>query len=222
MRGKARIGLAVGAVVDRHKMGKHFELSIGEASFGFRRRTEAIAAEAALDGIYVVRTNLPADTLDDTGTVRAYKSLSRVEWAFRGLKTVDLEIRPIFHYAAGRVRAHVLLCMLAYYVEHHMRARLAPMLYEETDHAAAEAERASIVGKAQRSPAARRKQTTHKTADGLTVHSFQGLIAHLATYCRMQATTSLNDKYVFTLYPKATPTQARAFELLGVNPDRTQ
>jgi hypothetical protein len=103
-----------------------------------------------------------------------------------------------------------------------MRARLAPMLYEETDYEAAEAERASIVAKAQRSPAARRKETTHRTDDGLSVHSFQGLMAHLATYCRMQATTPLNDKYVFTLYTKATPTQARAFELLGINPDRTQ
>ncbi len=219
---KDKIGLAVGAVIDRHKVGKHFELTIGEAAFSFRRKSHAIAAEAALDGIYVIRTNLPADALDDTGTVRAYKSLSQVEWAFRTLKTVDLEIRPIFHYAAGRVRAHVLLCMLAYYVEHHMRARLAPMLYEETDREAAEAERTSIVAKAQRSPAARRKEASHKTDDGLTVHSFQGLMAHLATYSRMQATTPLNDKYAFTLYTKATPTQARAFELLGINPDRTQ
>src|SRR5271166_67348 len=219
---KDKIGLAVGAVIDRHKVGKHFELTIGEAAFSFRRKSHAIAAEAALDGIYVIRTNLPADALDDTGTVRAYKSLSQVEWAFRTLKTVALEIRPNFHYAAGRVRAHVLLCMLAYYVEHHMRARLAPMLYEETDREAAEAERTSIVAKAQRSPAARRKEASHKTDDGLTVHSFQGLMAHLATYSRMQATTPLNDKYAFTLYTKATPTQARAFELLGINPDRTQ
>jgi transposase len=222
LQGTAKIGLAVGAIIDRHKMAKHLDLTIGEIAFNFCRKTDAITAEAALDGIYVIRTNLPAETLDDTGTVRAYKSLAQVEWAFRSLKTVDLEIRPIFHYAAPRVRAHVLLCMLAYYVEYHMRARLAPMLYEETDHAAAEALRDSIVSKAQRSPAALRKERTHRTDDGLTVHSFKGLMAHLATYSRMQATTPLNDKYVFTLYTKATPTQSRAFELLNINPDRTQ
>jgi transposase len=220
--GKAKIGLAVGAVIDRHKMAKHFDVTIGDITLEYRRKTGAITAEAALDGIYVVRTNLPAETLDDTGTVRAYKSLAQVEWAFRSLKTVDLEIRPIFHYAAPRVRAHVLLCMLAYYVEHHMRARLAPMLYDETDPEAAEALRDTIVAKAQRSPAALRKERTHRTDDGLTVHSFQGLMAHLATYSRMIATTPLNDKYLFTLYTKATPTQTRAFELLDINPERTQ
>src|SRR4029077_15567293 len=113
------------------------ELSIGEASFSFHRKTEAIAAEAALDGIYVVRTNLPKKLLDDAATVGAYKSLARVERAFRSLKTVDIHLRPIFHWTTPRVRAHVLLCMLAYHVEHHMRARLAPMLYDETDHEAA-------------------------------------------------------------------------------------
>jgi hypothetical protein len=114
-----------------------------------------------------------------------------------------------------------LLCMLAYHVEHHMRARLAPMLYDETDHEAAAATRTSIVAKAQRSEAAIRKQTTGRTDDGLPVHSFQTLLADLATYSRIQATTALNEKYVFTLHTRPTPTQQRAFELLGVNPDRT-
>ena len=120
------------------------------------------------------------------------------------------------------MRAHVLLCMLAYHVEHHMRARLAPMLYDETDHDAAAAMRTSIVAKAERSEAAIRKQTTGRTDDGLPVHSFQTLLADLATYCRIQATTALNEKYVFTLHTKPTPTQQRAFELLRINPDRTQ
>jgi hypothetical protein len=141
LRGEAEIALKVGAVVNRHKVAKHFELSIGEASFSFHRKTEAIAAEAALDGIYVVRTNLPKKLLDDAATVGAYKSLARVERAFRSLKTVDIHLRPIFHWTTPRVRAHVLLCMLAYHVEHHMRARLAPMLYDETDHEAAAAMR---------------------------------------------------------------------------------
>ena len=222
LRGEAEIALKVGAVVNRHKVAKHFELSIGEASFSFHRKTEAITAEAALDGIYVVRTNLPKKLLDDAATVGAYKSLARVERAFRSLKTVDIHLRPIFHWTTPRVRAHVLLCMLAYHVEHHMRARLAPMLYDETDHEAAAALRASIVAKAERSEAARRKQTTGLTDDGLPVHSFQSLLADLATYARIQATTALNDKYVFTLHTRPTPIQQRAFELLAVNPDRTQ
>jgi transposase len=222
LRGEAEIALKVGAVVNRHKVAKHFELSIGEASFSFHRKTEAITAEAALDGIYVVRTNLPKKLLDDAATVGAYKSLARVERAFRSLKTVDIHLRPIFHWTTPRVRAHVLLCMLAYHVEHHIRARLAPMLYDETDHEAAAAMRASIVAKAERSEAARRKQTTGLTDDGLPVHSFQSLFADLATYARIQATTALNDKYVFTLHTRPTPIQQRAFKLLALNPDRTQ
>jgi Transposase DDE domain len=222
LRGEAEIGLKVGTVINRHKMAKHFELTIGEASFEFHRKTDAIAEEAALDGIYVVRTSLPAELLDDAATVIAYKSLSGVERAFRSIKTTDIEIRPIFHWASPRVKAHVMLCMLAYYVEHHMRAKLAPLLYDDTDREAAAALRNSVVAKAQRSPAARRKETTGLTADGLPVQSFQSLLADLATYCRMQATTALNENYVFTVYSRPNQTQARAFELLGIKPDRTQ
>jgi len=222
LRGEAEIALKVGAVVNRRKMAKHFELAIGEASFAFHRKAAAIAAEAALDGVYVVRTSLPKKALDDAATVGAYKSLARVERAFRSLKTVDIHLRPIFHWTVPRVRAHVFLCMLAYHVEHHMRARLAPMLYDETDHEGAAAMRTSIVAKAERSDAARRKQTTGRTDDGLPVHSFRSLLADLATYCRIQATTALNEKYVFTLHTRPTPIQSRAFDLLGVDPDRTQ
>ena len=135
-------------------MAKHFTLDIADTSFGFARKTEEIAAEAALDGIYVVRTSLPTTALDDAGTVRSYKSLSLVERAFRCIKTVDLQVRPVYHWLADRVRAHVFLCMLAYYLEWHMRQRLAPMLYDDTDKEAAEALRASVVAKAERSPAA--------------------------------------------------------------------
>jgi len=222
LHGKAEIALKVGAIINRYKMAKHFELDIGETSFAFHRNADAIAAEAALDGIYVVRTNLAKRVLDDAATVGAYKSLAKVERAFRSLKTLDIHLRPIFHWTAPRVRAHVLLCMLAYHVEHHMRARLAPMLYDETDHEAAAAKRTSIVAKAERSDAAIRKQTTGRTEDGLPVHSFQTLLADLGTYCRIQATTALNEKYIFTLHTRPTPTQQRAFELLGINPDRTQ
>jgi hypothetical protein len=222
LRGMAEIALKVGAVINRHKMAKHFELHTGEMSFAFHRNADAIAAEAALDGIYVVRTNLTKRILGDAATVGAYKSLAKVERAFRSLKTVDIHLRPIFHWTAPRVRAHVMLCMLAYHVEHHMRAKLAPILYDETDHEAAAVMRASIVAKAECSEAALRKQATGRTDDGLPVHSFQTLLADLSTYCRIHATTALNQIYIFTLHTRPTPTQQRAFELLGVNPDRTQ
>ena len=222
LRGKAEIALKVGAVINRYKMAKHFKLDIGETSFAFHRDADAIAAEAALDGIYVVRTNLAKKVLDDAATVGAYKSLAKVERAFRSLKTLDIHLRPIFHWTAPRVRAHVMLCRLAYHVEHHMRAKLAPILYDETDHEAAAAMRVSIVAKAERSDAAIRKQTTGRTDDGLPVHSFRTLLADLATYSRIQATTALNEKYVFTLHTRPTTIQQRAFELLGINPDRTQ
>jgi Transposase DDE domain len=222
LRGETEIALKVGAVVNRHKMAKHFDLVITQTSLSFHRKAAAIAAEEALDGIYIVRTNLPKKALNDAAAVGAYKSLARVERAFRSLKTVDIHLRPIFHWTAPRVRAHVLLCMLAYHVEHHMRAKLAPMLYDETDHEAAAAMRSSIVARAESSDAARRKQTTGRTDDGLPVHSFQSLLADLATYSRIQATTVLNDKYVFTLHTRPTPTQQRAFELLAINPVRTQ
>ncbi len=167
LRGTAEIALAVGKVINKHKMAKHFELSIADVAFSFARKTIEIAAEAATDGIYVIRTSLPAETFDDATTVRSYKSLALVERAFRCIKTVDLHVRPVYHRLADRVRAHVFLCMLAYYLEWHMRQRLAPMLFDDTDKEAAEALRTSVVATAQRSPAAVAKQTTGLTQDGL-------------------------------------------------------
>lgn len=175
LRGAGEIGLAVGAVLDKHKMAKHLELTISDAHLAYRRKTQQIAEEAALDGLYAVRTSLPAQTIDDAATVRAYKSLAMVERAFRCLKTVDLHVRPIHHWLEERVRAHVFLCMLAYHLEWSLRARLAPMLYDD-DKEAAQALRHSPVAKAQRSPSALAKQTTGRTADGEPVHSFQGLL----------------------------------------------
>src|SRR5258706_2724837 len=222
LRGAADIGVKVGKVRGRHKMAKHFDITITDASISVSRNHDRIAREAALDGLYVVRTNLPAETLSDDQTVASYKSLSRVERAFRSLKTMDLEIRPIFHWASSRVRSHVFLCMLAFYVEHHMRAKLAPLLYDDTDRDAAASARKSVVAKAVRSPAARRKETTGLTEDGLPVHSFQSLLADLATFCRINATTSANEKYVITLHSTPTQIQQRAFDLLGLKPERTQ
>jgi hypothetical protein len=217
LRGMAEIGLQVGAVLDKHKMGKHYDLRITDTAFTYRRKEEAIATEARLDGIYVIRTNLPAAALTAEQTVSAYKSLAQVERAFRCLKTIDLEIRPVFHWTAPRVRAHVFLCMLAYYVEFHMRGRLAPILFDDHDRAAAAAERRSIVAPAERSPAAQRKVATRRTDDGLPVHSFRSLLSDLATLCLNKVSLPSNQKYRFELPTKPTPLQARAGELLGVN-----
>jgi hypothetical protein len=217
LRGAAEIALAVGAVINRHKMAKHFEINISDAAFSFARKTAEIAAEAAIDGIYVVRTNLPAETCDDATTVRSYKSLALVERAFRCLKTVDLQVRPVYHWLADRVRAHVLLCMLAYYLEWHMRQGLAPMLFEDADKQAAETLRTSVVAQAQRSPTAVQKQTTKSTPDGLPVHSFQTLLADLATIAQNTIVTAITPKYPLTMVTRPTPTQHKAFQLLGLS-----
>jgi len=216
LRGAAQIALAVGAVIEQHKMRKHFDLAIADQSFAFARKTAEIAAEAATDGIYIVRTSLTADVLDDTATVRSYKSLSQVERAFRCIKTVDLHVRPIYHWLADRVRAHVFLCMLAYYLEWHMRRRLVSMLFDDPDKQAAEAARASVVAPAQRSEAAVRKQTTGVTPDGLPVHSFRTLLADLATLTRNTIVTAVAPDLPITVLARPTPVQRQACELLEV------
>jgi hypothetical protein len=185
-----------------------------------RRNIEQIAAEAALDGIYVVRTSLPATALDEATAVRSYKSLSLVERAFRCIKTVDLQVRPVYHWLAERVRAHVFLCMLAYYLEWHMRRCLAPLLYDDTDKAVAETLRPSVVAKAERSPAAVTKQTTGRTEDGLPVHRFRTLLADLATLTRNTLVSAIAPERPFTLTARPTPLQQRAHDLLGFS--RTQ
>jgi hypothetical protein len=169
--GADQIGLAAGAVLNRHKMAKHFTLTITEDHFAFVRNQASIEAESQLDGIYVIRTNLAADDLAAPEVVRSYKDLSRAERAFRSLKTVDLEIRPIHHRLPDRVRAHVLLCMLAYYVEWHMRQVLAPVLFDDHQRDEAAAARTSIVAPAQRSTAAR-KAANKLTEDGLLCSAF--------------------------------------------------
>src|SRR5437868_1561576 len=218
LRGAAAIGQAVGAVLGRRHMAKHFQISIADDAFSFAQNPLSIAAEAALDGIYVVRTNLPAEHSDAAATVRAYKSLSGVEHAFRSLKTVDLELRPVFHWTAPRVRAHVLLCMLAYYLQWHMRQSLAPMLFDEPDPAAREAQRTSPVAKAEPSPAARRKAAGKRTdpAEGepLPVHSFHTLLGDLATLTRNLV--RLGHDHLTAILATPTRTQLRALDLLGI------
>jgi hypothetical protein len=216
LRGTAEIALAAGEVFNAHKMRKHFDLAITDDAFRFARKTAEIAAEAATDGLYVVRTSLSGATLSDADTVRSYKSLSLVERAFRCIKTVDLNVRPVYHWLAGRVRAHVFLCMLAYYLEWHMRQRLAPMLFDDTDKDEAEALRSSVVASAQRSKAAVSKQTTGMTPDGLPVHSFRTLLADLATLARNTIITAINPNYPLTVVTRPTPVQQKAFDLLGL------
>jgi Transposase DDE domain len=216
LRGADKIGQAVGAVLGRRKVAKHFRITITDTDLDFTRDAAAIAAEAALDGFYVLRTSVPAERLGTADAVRAYKSLAHVERAFRSLKTVDLELRPVFHWVAPRVRAHVLLCMLAYYLEWHMRRALAPMLFDDHDRAAGEALRASPVAKAQPSPAAKRKATTKQTDDGLPVHSFASLMADLATLTRN--TVRFGRAATFPVLATPTPIQRRALDCLGLKP----
>jgi transposase len=216
LHGTAEIALAVGAVLNTYKMKKHFDLTITDDALSFARKTAEIAAEAATDGLYVVRTNLLAETLGDADTVRSYKSLARVERAFRCIKTVDLNVRPVYHWLEGRVRAHVFLCMLAYYLEWHMRQCLAPMLFDDTDKEAAEALRSSVVAQARRSETAVKKQTTGMTPDGLPVHSFRTLLADLATMARNTIVTAINPLYPLTVVTRPTLVQQKAFDLLGL------
>jgi hypothetical protein len=217
LRGQDKIGIAVGAVIGKHKMAKHFELTIEDASFTFRRKEAEIAAEAALDGLYVIRTSLPQEVIGAADAVSAYKSLSQVERAFRSLKTVDLKIRPIHHWLSDRVRAHVFLCMLAYYVEWHMRQKLAPMLFDDEDKEAALASRPSPVAKAPRSDRAKAKDAGKRTDDGQPVHSFQTLIAHLGTLCLNEAATATNPNYRLAITTRPMPLQQKALDLLGVS-----
>lgn len=216
LRGQARIALRVGKVLGRHKMTKHFGLHITDDSFAYELDTERIAQEAALDGIYIIRTSVPAQTLNAEDTVRAYKSLSHVEQAFRSCKSIDLHVRPIFHRLADRVRAHVLVCMLAYYVEWHMRGALAPLLFDDDDPAAADARRPSVVAPAQRSASAQRKARTKRTDHDLPVHSFQTLLADLATIAKNRIQPTVPGVPAFDKITLPTPLQARALELLGV------
>jgi hypothetical protein len=222
LRGQQAIALRVGRVVERFHMAKHIALTITDTSLSWARKDEAIAAEAALDGLYVIRTSLSRDKLDANAAVAAYKSLAHVERAFRSMKTVDLNVRPIFHYTEQRVRAHVFLCMLAYYVEWHMRARLKPMLFDDEYLDEASASRASPVAKAVRSEQAKAKDASKQADDGLPLHSFRTLLKDLGTLTYNITHTALNPNAKITLTTRPTPLQAKAFKLLDLNPACTQ
>jgi hypothetical protein len=222
LQGKDAIGLRVGGVINAHKMAKHFELTITETRFAYARKTEQIAAEAALDGFYVIRTNVPQAQLSDAQAVSSYKSLAQVERAFRSLKTMDLHVRPIFHWNEARVRAHVFLCMLAYYVEWQMRTALKPVLHDEEQLEQQRESRTNPVVPTPRSEGAKAKARQHHTEDALPVHSLRTLLLDLATVALNVTSTPINPQAKINVITRPTPLQAKAFALLGVDPACSQ
>jgi len=217
---KKEIALRVGRVINRFKVAKHYALTIEDGRFEWQRDHTSVAQEAALDGIYVIRTSEPAQRLSSDDTVRSYKRLTLVERLFRTLKGIDLRIRPIFHRLDPRVRSHIFLCLLASYVEWHMRKAWAPLLFddEELDHRRT---RRNPIAPAQPSPSAKRKKRERTTNDGLPVHSFQTLLADLANHTRNVCRTR-TGKHTATVvqYSDLSPLQARALQLLEVCPVR--
>jgi transposase len=209
-----RIGLRVGKVLGKFKVAKHFVLDITDDGFTYHRNQERIEEEARLDGVYVIRTSVGTEKMEAEAVVRSYKDLSQVEWGFRDLKTVHLEVRPVRHRLEERVRAHAFICMLAYYVVWHMRRALAPLLFQEDDPAAAQAERRSIVAPASRSPRACRKAETKRTDDGFPVHSLETLLEDLATLTKNRMRFG---RATFDQVAQPTAIQRRAFELLKVS-----
>ena len=214
LRTAGKIGVRVGKVLDKFKMAKHFELDIGEQHFDFKVNNASVQAEAALDGLYVIRSPLPKNEMDGAELVRTYKALTAVERAFRTLKTVNLKIRPIHHRTADRVRAHIFLCVLAYYVEWHMRQAWRELLFADEDQAA-KATR-DPVAPARRSEGALRKASIHQLADGTRAHSFRTLLDELSTIVRntCRSRGSSDDARTFELVTTPNEKQAHAMQLL--------
>ena len=213
--GKDKIGVAVGKVVNQYKVAKHFELTITDVSFTYTRLADNIAAEAALDGLYIIRTSVKAERMDAPTCVRTYKSLAQVERAFRSIKTMDLKVRPIHHRLENRVRAHIFLCMLAYYVEWHMRQAWAPLMFADEDQAAKLVR--DPVAPATRSDAAMKKVLSLTLEDGSPVHSFQTLMAQLQTIVRNTCRTpgGAADAPTFEIITTPNHTQKRALDLIN-------
>ena len=215
LSGQDKIGVAVGKVVNQYKVAKHFELTITDSSFTATRRADNIAAEAALDGLYIIRTSVPAQQMDAPSCVRAYKSLSQVERAFRSIKTMDLKVRPIHHHLETRVRAHIFLCMLAYYVEWHLRQAWCELTFADEDQAASRTR--DPVAPARRSAAALKKAQSHTLEDGTPTHSFQSLMAELAAVVQntCRAPNSAPDSPTFQITTTPNNTQKRALDLIA-------
>ena len=215
---KVDIGIKVGKVINQYKVGKHFKLKIKDGFLGWERKKELIEREASLDGIYVIRTSEPKERMPAEDTVRNYKSLAQVERAFRSLKGVDILIRPIRHRTSDRVKAHIFICMLAYYVEWHMRKALAPLLFDDEE-LEIDRKRRDPVAQAKPSASARKKKSLRKTEAGFPVHSFDTLLIELATRCRNQCKLkSSANAPSFAQYTKFSPLQTEAFKLLGLCP----
>ena len=215
LRGEQMIGLRVGKVIGKHKMAKHFDLTITETSFTYTRNEDRIREEAALDGLYVVRSSVDQKRMGPAQVVETYKSLAKVERAFRCMKTIDLSLRPIFHRNEDRIRSHVFICMLAYYVEWHMREKLRPVLFADDDQESAAAARESIVAPARRSESAKRKDATRRTSDGHPVQSFHDILKDLGTLCRNRIRIPEFDSE-FDKFTLATTYQQHVLNLLGV------
>ena len=220
LRGRDRINRRVGREANRRKVEKHFDITVTDDALTWARNEEKIEAEARLDGIYIVRTSLDGAAIGVCEAVEAYKSLATVERAFRCIKTTRLKVRPVFVYSAEHVRAHVLLCMLAWYVEWHLRRRLAPLLFEDDDRKAARAKRTSPVQQAEVSERARAKADTKTTRDGFPVHSMDTLLADLATVTLNEVTLPGAPQQVFPVMARPTALQHKAFELLEIDPGK--
>ncbi len=220
LKGRQAINRRVGRDANRRKVEKHFEITVTDDAITWSRRQERIAAEGRLDGVYVIRTNLKPEAIGPEAAVVAYKSLAQVERAFRVLKASRLEIRPVYVYSEDHVRAHVFLCVLAFYVEWHLRRRLAPLLFEDDDREGAQAQRKSPVAPARVSESAKAKADTKLTSDGLPVHSFTTLLADLATLTLNEVAIPARRAYRFPLMSEPTPLQARAFQLVEIDPTR--
>jgi transposase len=214
LKGKDKIGVRVGKVVNKYKVAKHFELHIDDAALSWALRADAIASEAALDGLYIVRTSLPVEQMDAPSCVRSYKSLAHVERAFRSIKTIDLKVRPIHHRLSDRVRAHIFLCALAYYVEWHLREAWRELLFADTEQQA-KATR-DPVAPAARSASAQAKAESRTLADGTPAHSFATLMAELASLVRNTCRTPSAgpDAPTFEVITTAQPKHQRAIELV--------
>ena len=215
LQGADKIGLRVGRNINKFKVAKLFEIDITENSFSYRQKKEAIASEEALDGVYIIRTPVSDDVLNKVETVKAYKGLSKVEQAFRCLKTIDLKVRPIYHYLDHRVKAHIFLCFLAYYVEWHMREALAPILFEEVDNNFINT---SNLFQYKPSSEVKKKTGSKRTSDGLPVHSFSTLLSDLATINLNKISITLQEEKVsFEKITQPTIVQQKALDLLGVS-----
>ncbi|MEA3381931.1 MAG: transposase, partial [Pseudomonadota bacterium] len=214
LHGQDKIGVSVGKVINKYKVAKHFKLDIKDNDFNFEIDEDSVQKEAALDGIYVVRTSLPDSRMDTSETVRSYKRLSNVERAFRSIKTVDLMVRPIHHRLEDRVRAHIFLCMLAYYVQWHMKEAWQPLLYADENQEAKTI--CDPVAPAVRSKSAMKKVNTKKIEDGSPVFSFRGLLSHLAAIVKAtcRAPNSKENEPTFTMYTKPNLKQQKALDLL--------